>query len=245
MTLIKLTLVLYILSSRSFAAPPLDQAPNTQQTKNNAPVIAPVTAPTAAPAKDPTSPQSQPNVELLDKVTLITPGASANWRYAAGFNAAWSIRKDYGARTFRRFEPEAIGYVYTALPRERLWLRHGARLGYSNDQPQMPKSLRMEEQDWKLSVEEGVIYNSYLVPSLAFGIGYDFRTVQVKTSSPLPSSDQRLNTRESFFWYYIQTGLGLPALKGEYLLEPVLRWQHLRIDQRTNWAFGLEITKAW
>jgi hypothetical protein len=214
-------------------------------TQNHAPAI-PATNPATNPAAtDPTIPQTHPNLELLDQVTLITPGASTTWRYAAGLNAAWSIRKDYGARTFRRFEPEAIGYVYTALPRERLWLRHGARLGYSNDQPQMPKSVRMEEQDWKLSVEEGVIYNSYLVPSLAFGVGYDFRSIQVKTSSPLQSSDDRLDTRESFFWYYLQTGLGLPALKGEYLLEPVLRWQHLRNDQRTNWAFGLEITKAW
>jgi len=245
MTLKKLTLVLCILGSRALAAPPLGQVPSTPKAKNPAPTIAPAEAPTTAPDKDPTSPQTQPNVELLDQVTLITPGASADWRYAAGLNAAWSIRKDYGARTLRRFEPEAVGYIYTALPLERLWLRHGGRLGYSNDQPQMPKSVRMEEQDWKLSLEEGVVYNSYLVPSLAFGMGYDFRSVKVKTSSSLQSSDSRLNTRESFFWYYVQTGLGLPALKGQYLLEPVLRWQHLRIDQRTNWAFGFEITKAW
>ncbi len=183
---------------------------------------------------------------LLDDVALRPASGSANkWNYAAGLNLAWSIRNDYGARSFRRFEPEAVGFMYTELPVDKLWLRHGARVGYSKDQPQMPKALRMIETDWKASIEEAVVYNWYVVPSLTFGLGYDWRRVSVKATPPIKSVDSRLNTKETFMWNYIQAGVGIPAMKGEYLLEPVLRWQHLSIDRRTNWAFGFEMTKAW
>jgi hypothetical protein len=182
---------------------------------------------------------------LLDEVTLRPANGDSKWQYAVGLNLAWSIREDYGARTFRRFEPEVVGFMYTELPVDKLWLRHGARVGYSKDQPQMPKALRMEETDWKVSIEEGVVYSWYVVPSLTFGLGYDWRRVTVKATPPIKSVDSRLNTKETFMWYYTQVGLGLPAMKGEYMLEPILRWQHLSIDRRTNWAFGFELTKAW
>lgn len=201
--------------------------------------------PTDEPNNPPGNKESA-DPSLLDDVKLRTPNNTVSkWQYAAGLNAAWSIRKEYGARTFRRFEPEAVGYLYTDLPVERLWLRHGARIGYSKDQPQMPKSLRMEETDWKASVEEAIVYNWYVVPSLAVGIGYDWRRISVKAKPPIKSVDDRLNTKETFMWHYVQVGIGIPAMQGEYLLEPLVRWQHLDIDQRTNWAFGFEMTKAW
>jgi hypothetical protein len=182
---------------------------------------------------------------LLDDVTLRPVDGGSKWQYAAGLNLAWSIREDYGARTFRRFEPEVVGFMYTELPVDKLFLRHGARVGYSKDQPQMPKALRVEETDWKASIEEGVVYSWYVVPSLTFGLGCDWRRVSVKATPPIKSVDSRLNSKETFMWYYTQVGLGLPAMKGEYMLEPILRWQHLSIDRRTNWALGFEITKAW
>jgi hypothetical protein len=167
------------------------------------------------------------------------------WSYAAGFNLIWSRRVDYGVRVFSRFEPEAAGFMYTELPVGNLWLRHGARLGYSHDQPQMPQSLRLEETDWKASIEEGLVYNWLLCPSLTAGVGYDWRTIKLKTSSPITTSDSRLNTTESFLWTYLQAGLGIPTMGGRFMIEPVARYQHLVSDSRTKWAFGLEINTAW
>lgn len=180
-----------------------------------------------------------------DKVATKEKSNDPKWKYAVGANLAWSIRKDYGARSHRRFEPEILGYMYYALPKDRLWLRHGARFSYSNDQAQMPKALKIEESDYKVSIEEGIVYDWYFAPSFTLGIGYDWRSIRVKTKSPVVAADNRLNTKESFMWGYGQLGVGVAALRGEYLLEPMLRWQKLAADQRTSWAFGIEFSKAF
>jgi hypothetical protein len=109
----------------------------------------------------------------------------------------------------------------------------------------MPKAMRIEESDWKLSIEEGVIWDWYVSPSLTLGVGYDWRTTKVRYKAPVKSSDSRLNSNYSFPWYYLQLGLGLPALEGEFELQPSVRFQKLTMDSRTTWGFGFELTKAW
>lgn len=194
---------------------------------------------------DPAQPAQEPQRELIDQVTITKTLSAKEWRYAGGMASMWSIRQDYGARTFKRFEPELVGFYYSQLTGSRLWLRHGARLGYSSDQPQMPQSARLEETDYKIAVEEALLVNGVVIPSLSFGAGYDWREVKPVKADPVLSADKRLNNKDQFAWYYAQIGLGVPALSGEYLLEPALRWQHLPIDRRTRWAFGFELTKAW
>lgn len=180
-----------------------------------------------------------------------TPKAQANvveqkiWDYAAGVNWSWSRRLDYGNAYFYRFEPEIAGFKYSALPINRLWLRHGARLGYSNDQPQMPQAIRLQETDWKVSIEEGIIYNSFIATSLTAGVGYDWRKITATSTAPITAKDSRLSSKESFLWTYAQAGFGVSALGGKYMFEPIIRWQHLTADARANWAYGLEMTAAW
>lgn len=194
---------------------------------------------------DPAQPAPEPQRELIDQVTIIKTSSANDWRYAGGLASMWSIRQDYGSRTFKRFEPELVGFYYSQLAGSRLWLRTGARLGYSSDQPQMPQSARLEETDYKVSVDEALLINGLIVPSLSFGAGYDWRLVKPVKAEPVLTSDKRLRNTDQFAWYYAQLGLGIPAMAGEYLLEPTLRWQHLPIDRRTRWAFGFELTRAW
>jgi hypothetical protein len=173
------------------------------------------------------------------------PATAPRFSWAIGANPLWSYRADYGAHSFRRFEPEAVGYLFQELPWNRLWLRHGARFGYSNDQPQMPKAMRVEESDYKLAVEEGLLWNWYIVPSLTAGIGYDWRTIRIKTKDPVITADNRLNTKDGFWWSYVQAGAGIPLMAGTYMIEPMIRRQHLTHDSRTTWALGLEMTAAF
>ncbi len=229
-----------LLSSQQVLAAPSQQQGKPDRSKIKLPPSQPTEEPNAVEAGDKVFDKT-----LLDDVHLHAKNGEKTWHFAAGVNMAWSVRQDYGTRDFRRFEPEAVGYIYTPLQWSHVWLRHGARLSYSKDQPQMPKSVRIEESDWKISIEEGLIWSWYVAPSITAGVGYDMRTVKVKTSSPIKSSDSRLNSNESFIWSYLQAGLGLPALQGEYEFQPVLRWQNLVNDTRTNWAFGFEISKAW
>lgn len=206
------------------------------------------TMPPSQPMKDLNTQQSNDTIidqALLDEVQLKPVNGAGSWRYAAGMNIAWSVRKDYGARNFRRFEPELVGYAYMPLPISHGWLRHGARISYSDHQPQMPKSMRMEETDWKLSIEEGLIWNWYVSPSVTFGFGYDWRTIKSVRATPVKSADSRLDSRETFTWQYVQLGVGIPALYGELEFQPSIRFQKLSLDTRTTWGFGFEMTKAW
>jgi hypothetical protein len=192
---------------------------------------------------------AKPQVDksLIDQAQLRSPTRHFSW--AAGVAPLWVFRSDYGAHSFRRFEPEFVGFIYQKWPGSnlpsRFWLRHGLRLGYSNDQPQMPKAMRLEESDAKLAVEEGLLWNSFIVPSLTAGIGYDWRTIRIKTRDPVMGSDRRLNTKDSFLWSYIQAGVGIPIMNGTYLIEPVLRRHHLTHDKRSQWAIGLELTAGY
>ncbi len=204
----------------------------------------PPSQPTSEPAPQQTNDVIS-DQSLLDEVQLKPQNGAGNWRYAAGLNMAWSVRRDYGARSFRRFEPEMVGYMYTALPWARSWLRHGARISYSNDQAQMPKYVRLEETDWKASIEEGLIWNWYVSPSMTFGYGYDWRRIEARNGGAVKSADSRLNSRQTFTWQYLQFGVGLPALYGEYEFQPNFRFQKLSMDDRTTWGFGFEVTKAW
>ena len=211
--------------------------------------LIPVTFAQNADEKTPTAPSPLPPNDPSN--LWATPKPRANvveqkiWSYAAGLNCSWSRRLDYGNIYFYRFEPEISGFMYSPLPIERLWLRHGVRLGYSNDQPQMPQAVRLQETDWKASIEEGIIYNSIVAMSLTAGLGYDWRKITAKTTSPITVQDSRLNSSELFLWSYLQAGFGVSALAGKYMFEPIVRWQHLTSDSRTNWAYGLEMTAAW
>ena len=185
------------------------------------------------------------NRELLADVSLAQTSNSKNWRFAGGLSAVWSVREDYGARSFKRFEPEVVGLYYSKLPAAKLWLRHAARFGFSADQPQMPQAVRIEETDYKLSVDEAILFSGVVTPSIGAGAGYIWRQIKAKRENPVTSLDGRLNEKMAFMWYYLQAGLGISALDGEYLLEPLIRWQLLRADRRTTLAFGFEITRAF
>lgn len=199
---------------------------------------------TTVEAADNMPKKKERNRELLADVSLARTPESKNWSFAAGLVSSWSVREDYGARSFKRFEPELVGFYYTKMPVSKFWLRHAARLGFSQDQPQMPQAVRIEESDYKLSLDESIVFNGVLTPSFGVGAGYNWRQIKGKRENPVVSIDDRLSQKMSFVWYYLQAGVGIPALEGQYLLEPIVRWQHLKVDERTKLAYGFEVTRA-
>ena len=163
-------------------------------------------------------------------------------RFAVGLNLAWTTRQDYGARTFRRLTPELIAFVYHASPWEETWWRGGFRLGYSSDQPEMPQAVKIRETDTTALFEAAITRDWYVVPSLTFGGGYDFRRTSVKTSAPIDIVDDRMNRKENLWMWYVQGGAGLPMLKGLVLIEPTVRYHTIQYDNRSHWMFGIETT---
>ncbi|MCX6118615.1 MAG: hypothetical protein NT027_13825 [Proteobacteria bacterium] len=176
-----------------------------------------------------------------DTLSLI-PQIDQTHRYALGINLAWQSRRDYGDRYFRRFFPEILGYVYGPTPVEQLFWRGGARLGYSSDQPEMPQSIQITEQDTTIILEGALTRNWYWVPSIAFALGYDFKTTKVKSKSPIESVDDRINKKEKLLLWHIQAGLGLPLFRGDILIEPIIRYQQIELDDRAKWLLGFEWT---
>lgn len=180
---------------------------------------------------------------LAIKKKVKSSAESSETTLAAGGDLAWTSRNDYGARTYRRFMPEGIGYLYFPLV-QSVYVRPGLRLAYVWDQPEMPQALRIEESDFMASAEAGFLWNWYVVPSLTFGYGYDFRTIKLKTSEPISMVDDRISGKETLNVMYGQMGVGVPVMSGLFLLEPFIRYWDIKTDDRSHWTFGAEATVA-
>ena len=165
--------------------------------------------------------------------------------WGAGLNIGWLSRRDFGARTFRRFHPEIVGYRYGILPFEDWFWRAGARFGYSAHQPEMPQAVRIIETDTSLSVEGSLIREWYLVLTGTLGLGSNFRKLAAKTEAPIEVVDSRLNRSKRLNVTYLQFGAGLPINEGLFLIEPLVRYQVTQFDDRSKWLTGIEFTVGW
>ena len=194
------------------------------------------------------------NLKIMTKYTLLlvmlltTTGLWAaekdgpSQRFAVGLNTSWSSQRSYGARTFRRFDPEMVAFLYGGLPLDRFWWRGGLRLGYATEQPEMPQSVRIEETDTKMLADFGVTFDWYIVPSLSFGAGYDNRTTRLKTQCPIDVDDSRINRKDRLLYRYAQLGAGLPILSGAVMFELVARYFDIAGDDRSHYSYGVETT---
>jgi hypothetical protein len=195
----------------------------------------------ARPSPLPSSQSDSRDLGLIDdSAPSVLNSPSHDW--AVGFNLGWMSRRDYGARTFRRFNPELVGYRYGSLGVEHYFWRAGLRLGYSSHQPEMPQGMRVEETDTTLLAEGGIMRDWYIVPVVSYGLGYDFRTTKIKIKAPIDAADSRLNRSERLMMWYLQLGAGLPLAKGLFVLEPQLRYQSIEYDDRSRWVVGMEAT---
>lgn len=195
------------------------------------------------PAEATLPPTNAPKLDTDAKApeSVAVPGELSH-RWAAGFNLAWTSRRDYGASTYSHFSPEIVGYMYGDLPFQEWFWRAGSRLGYSNAQPELPQAVRFVETDTTVLFEGSIVRDWYVVPSLTMGAGYDFRTIKVKTQAPVDSSDERLNRKERLLIWYVQAGAGLPLMKGRFMFEPIARYHTIEYDDRSHWTFGIEWT---
>ena len=175
-----------------------------------------------------------------DQTAVESAGPSHTWAF--GLNLAWLTRRDYGAKDYRRFSPELMAYRYGELPWVDCYWRAGARLGFARGQPEMPRAVRIEESDTTVSIEGGLLREWHLVPSISWGLGYDFRTTKIKTSAPIDTTDDRFNRKERLMFWYLQSGIGLPLYSGMFMIEPVVRYQSIEFDDRSRWLLGFETT---
>lgn len=170
-----------------------------------------------------------------------SPEAQSSALLAAGFSLGLAKRQDYGDSSFFRFTPELLVHSYYGLSSE-FYLRPGARFSYAWTQPEMPKSLQVREKDFGYSAELGVLYESYVVPSVTLGIGAISRSVTLITKKPIDASSAQISGNQTLPFLSLQAGVGVPLWNGFFVIEPYVRYQFVRDDKRMGLGFGLELT---
>lgn len=161
---------------------------------------------------------------------------------AVGVAAAWQERADYGEDTRASFAPELVGFGYVPVGGGRLYLRPGARLGHAGlSRPEMPNALRIAERDVSVAGEIGLVRDGAVVPSLTIGAGAVSRWIRLETSPPVSAPDERISRHQLLGTFHAQVGFGIP-LAGRFLIEPFVRFESVRADDRGHWRYGVELT---
>jgi hypothetical protein len=161
--------------------------------------------------------------------------------YALGVSLGFLRQQALGAETETSFVPSLVGFGYLpAAP--RLFLRPGLRLGYEG-LSQAPSSYgaRVRERGVQGTLELGVVYDAWLVPSLTGGAGVDYRSVDFVGRGIVADSDA-LDRTEWLGLVYAQAGLGVPLFRGAFMIEPYARLQHTFSDDRSLLQLGLDLT---
>ena len=162
---------------------------------------------------------------------------------AVGISTSWLKRQDYGDRSRNTFAPELLGFAYLDTAIDRLYLRPGARLGYTGLRPaQMPKSARFVERDGALAAELGAAYDGVVVPVAAVGGGVVVRRLSLVLDPSIETDADPIARWEVLPVAYAQVAAGVPFAKGRLMLEPFTRFEFVAGDNRARWRYGLDIT---
>ncbi|WP_397600598.1 hypothetical protein [Silvanigrella sp.] len=164
-----------------------------------------------------------------------------NFHLAVGGGASFYVRQEYGESTFTQIAPEIVTYGYLPLYKS-IWFRPGFRMNYSWQQPDMPKALRIEETDFRYSLETGILYDWIVIPSLSYSFGYIYRQTKFTTQYPITYALDDISGTENIPFSQFQLGLGFPILKGLIVFEPFIRYIIVQNDKRYKWGYGCEAT---
>lgn len=161
---------------------------------------------------------------------------------AVGANLEWNQMAFYGNASGFQFSPEGVAYTYLPVL-ENIFVRGGARLFYTSpSQQEMPLAVRMEETTWGGTLEAGLLYEWYVIPSLTTGLGFARRSIALKTAAPVVAAISEPSRRELLSFTYLQLGLGFPVIPDRIVVEPLWRYSRAPDDSRLSWGLGVEVT---
>ena len=164
-------------------------------------------------------------------------------QFAAGIGLTVYLMDIYGETTYNQYTPEAVFYSYIPISdRASFWLRPGLRINYSFLQPAMPQAFKIEECDFRYSIEASVLYDWYVVPSFGFGAGLDYRTTTLKVTQPIVVTNDNISGTENIPFWYLQGSIGIPFLQGFVITEPYVRYSNVQNDARYGFGYGVEVT---
>ena len=171
------------------------------------------------------------SVNLDPLMNLISLGAA----FAA------SNRNDGGGVTSRIHHYEVFAQSYVSLPAENLFLRPGVRFGYEHiPDEQAPQSIKIREQSFRGGLELGILYESFMVPSISLQAGVMRRKLTLDTSSQITSKSTDFPTIEWLPLGTLNLGLGIPIEGGKLVLEPFYRFVWIAKDTRQTSQWGID-----
>jgi hypothetical protein len=161
---------------------------------------------------------------------------------AVGTSFGFVNRRDYGEGDSRRFFLEPAFHAYLALPVDGLFGRGTFHFSYVWQQPEMPQSLRVKEQDLYAGLGMGLVYDWYVIPAVTVGMQFARRDIKIETSAPIQSNGSRISETENLMGYYTQLGVGIPLLHGVMVFEPFYRLRFFPEDEREGAAYGIDVS---
>lgn len=176
------------------------------------------------------------------KDPLVSEGSGGGFALAAGTSLGFSRRADYGEGSSDLFFLEPVVHAYVPTPLERLFVRVSLRASYVWNQNEMPRALRVEENDVYLGLMAGILFDWILVPSLELGGQYIHRAIELKAAEPLTLNVDNISGSETLYAMLIQAGLGIPLFEGVLVLEPFIRQRFIPEDARERVSYGMEVS---
>lgn len=160
---------------------------------------------------------------------------------AIGGGTAVYYSQPYGEQTMLQPAPEAVVYAYFPIGKD-FFLRPGVRLNISWDQSETPQALKVKETDFRYFGELGVVYDWFVLPSLAVGVGLDHQNIKFSTSYPVYLTYDRISATANFFASYFQASVGFPLIKGWLVIEPYARYTIIQDQGFHGFGYGIEAT---
>jgi hypothetical protein len=141
------------------------------------------------------------------------------------------------------FAPEIFGQTYLHMSGP-IFLRGGARLGGRGlIQPTMSTDVRLEERDFTMAAELGIVRNGFVIPSFTIQTGVAHRSFRVGYGTT-DSSMSMIGRSEWLPTISAQAGMGLPFARS-IVVEPFVRYEYIVDDDRRGLRWGLEMSIGW
>jgi len=117
------------------------------------------------------------------------------------------------------------------------------RLTLIADQPfddqEFQKTLQFYRKDYGFTLETSLLYEWIVIPTLTIGQGLYYQKINILYTK---NTGDQLSHSDILYYLYAQLGVGIPIQKGEWILEPFLRFAYAPEDPELFFGYGVHLS---
>ena len=119
----------------------------------------------------------------------------------------------------------------------------GGHLNFSlkNNYNNYPSSIHIERNDFRNFYSLGLSYKYYIEPLVSYAVGFDFKTLSLKTNSVIIEKNSPYPIKKFLLYQHIQVGISFPIFNDMINLTPFYRFLFIRDDSTYIHGYGLEL----